>query len=141
MANKRWVFHAPTLTLGPVKRYYDGHGAFWEAGEQDGLKQWDGFYKSPVNDEEVKGAVLELHTGHALNADPAKFIEMEGREVSWYVLAQQKLTEFIGAAAQNAASRGIPEETGIVMFVALLRTQLIALEKAAGIPAPGEVLG
>lgn len=68
----QWLFHTPTLVVGPAEECFDGVATV---------------YVSEVNGEPVTGPVIKLANGHALMANPNAFIELAPREVEFYRLA------------------------------------------------------
>lgn len=123
IAKQLWVLHAPTLTVGPARNFYDGV---------------ENKYRSTVNGQEVPAAVLELETGHGFVADPEKFVELDAPAVRFYVGIQQGLAGLVRVAATGAAGAGVGQEAGFALVVSALRAQLAALEVAK---PSGEVMG
>lgn len=111
---KAWMFHVETYAVGQALKFYDGEN------EQ---------YRSRANGDPVGAAVLELTSGHALIADPEKWMELTKAEVRYYEALQEGFTGLIVVAAKNAKDSGVELEKGLAMLTAILRAQLAALEQ------------
>lgn len=109
-----WMFHVETYAVGQAKRFYSGLHV--------------DVYMSRANGEPVHGPVLELDTGHALMADPAKWMELTAAEIKFFGALQAGFTGLIAVAAKNAKDSGVELEKGLAMLTAILRMQLAALE-------------
>lgn len=112
--DKRWLLHVPTLVIGVAEELYDGV---------------EKVYESPMNGLPVTAPVLRLATGHALLVDPTAFVELEDREVAFYVMAVERMGEFLLGTAKIAANMSIPEATAMTLLSSLLRAHLVAIEK------------
>ncbi len=122
-----WVIHEPSLTVGPVKKYWDG------TTEK---------FSSPVNDLEVPAPVLELVTGHAFVARRRDdFVELDARALRFYEAIQSGLSGLIVVSGRNAAASGVPQDVGLALTVAALRAQLAAIEATASKAPDEEVMG
>ncbi len=122
-----WVIHEPSLTIGPVKKYWDGTTEM---------------FSSPVNDLAVPSPVLELVTGHAFVAKRQdEFVELDARAIRFYEAIQAGLTGLIVVSGRNAAASGVPQDVGLALTVAALRAQLAAIEATASKAPDEEVMG
>lgn len=113
IARQVWIFHVETYAVGQAVRFYDGEN------EQ---------YRSRANGEPVRGPVLELSSGHALMADPTKWMELTKQEIRYFEALQEGFNGLIVVAAKNAKDNGVELEKGLAMLTAILRAQLAALE-------------
>lgn len=114
VARQAWMFHVETYAVGQAVRFYDGEN------EQ---------YRSRANGDPVRGEVLELSSGHALLADPTKWMELTKQEVRYFEALQEGFSGLIVVAAKNAKDSGVELEKGLAMLTAILRAQLAALEQ------------
>jgi hypothetical protein len=120
---KQWVLHVPTLTVGPVKAFFDGTESRW---------------KSTIDGGEVPAPVLELETGHGFVARESAFHVLDAAQLRFYIAIQQGLAQLVGVAARGAAGEGVDPRAGFALVISALRAQLIALE---GPTKQDEVLG
>lgn len=115
IAKNAFVFHIETYAVGRATKFFDGEIEV---------------YSSPVNGKPVRGsAVLELDTGHALLADPEKWMELSKAEVRYFEALQEGFRGLLIVAAKNAKDSGVELEKGLAMLIAILRAQLAALEQ------------
>lgn len=110
---KAWVLNTYSNVIGQAKRYYNG------------LTER---YISTVTKEPTRFAVLELESGHALMANPEKFVELSAAELRYFQALQEGFTGLIVVAAKNAKDNGVELDKGLTMLTVILRTQLAALE-------------
>lgn len=109
-----WMFHVETYAVGRAAAFYDGV---------------EEKYVSPLNGEPVNGPVLLLHTGHALLAEPVKWMELSSAEIRYFQALQEGFNGLIVIAAKNAKDNGVELEKGLAMLISILRAQLAALEQ------------
>lgn len=121
-ADKVWLLHTLTLTLGPAEEFFDGV---------------EKVHVSDFNGEPVPSPVIKLATGDVLVAAPNEFIEVGPREVEYYVAASERMRVWMESAVKAAAQREMPAPTAVMLLTSLLRAQLRALE--AQVPQPGVI--
>lgn len=111
---KAWVFHAPTMAMGPVEKFFDGVEEQWV---------------STVNGVAVPGPVLLLATGHALDArSPAVFVEMEAKEVWLAKLAVEKIAKVVAALLETGRQAEVAPRTAALLVLAVLQANRAAIE-------------
>lgn len=113
IVREAWVFHVETYAVGRARKFYDGV---------------ESVYYSRANDAPVRGAVLELESGHALMAVPEKWLELTNAELRYFQALQEGFNGLIVVAAKNAKDSGVELEKGLAMLISILRAQLAALE-------------
>lgn len=121
VADKAWLLHTPTLSIGPAEELFDGVVKV---------------HLSEVNGKPVPSPVLRLATGHALLAEPNSFLELLPREVVFYAKAVDQMTGWVTGAVRFGAEQAIPADKTVTLLIALLRAQLRALETLAQSEAP-----
>lgn len=114
LEKQAWVLHTPTLSVGAVRRFYDGEETKW---------------RSTIDGNEVPSPVLELETGHGFIANPEVFVEMSAAELRLYVAIQQGLSTLVAVVARNASTQGVRPHAGFALLIAAFRAQLAALER------------
>ena len=113
IARKAWMFHVETYAVGQASKFYDG------VTEKR---------ISPINGVPVQAEILELDTGHALLANPEKWMELTAAELKFFLALQEGFNGLITIAAKNARDSGVELEKGLAMLIAIFRAQLAALE-------------
>lgn len=121
IVRQAWVLHVATLTIGPVKHFYDGETTK---------------YKSTIDGGEVPSPVLELQTGHGfVSTDPTGFVELSAADVRFYLSLQIGFRGICELSLKNAVATHVPMSKAQILLVAALRAQLQALEMGGEVPA------
>ena len=109
---RRYCLHAPTRTVAKVVRFFDGV-------EQQ--------YRSTVNEQPVRGPVLQMDDGNAFCADDeSAFISLSDDEVEYYLMVQTAAGVAAKQCAEEGARRQICKRTALLLIgVALRQTATI----------------
>ena len=117
---KAWVLHTPSRAVSRVKAFYDGVARVMV---------------SEINRLPVKGPVVELEDGNTFVAEQRCFVAMEPREVDYYQAAQKTVGLAAKAAAENAAARGIPKTTALMLLGVALRATARVTDVVSAAPS------
>jgi hypothetical protein len=85
-------------------------------------------FVSSINQQTVKGPVLQLDAEHHLIATEANFIELNEGETAFFTAIQKALTGALAEMVKVGAELKIPPQTLALLLTATLRTQCMALE-------------
>jgi hypothetical protein len=109
----KFVLYVPAKFIGRVTDFFDGT-----------TKK----FTSPINNQQVKGPVLQIDGQHHLVAVESSFIELQEGEAAFFAAVQQALTGALAEVVKIGAEMKIPPPTLALLLVATLRTQGMALE-------------
>jgi hypothetical protein len=113
---RRCVLFSPrTFVIGIAERLWDG--------TDDPFTDTSGLL--------IPHPVIHLSTGHDLLANPEAFVELRAHEADFFAVATNRLHDFLVGGMGTARQMSIPEPTALLLIVATLRAQLVALEATA----------
>jgi hypothetical protein len=85
-------------------------------------------FVSPINNQKVKGPVLEVNGEHYFVALESSFIDLNESEEAFFNAIQKALTGAMAEMVKVGAELKIPPPTLAMLLVGTLRTQTMALE-------------